>query len=393
MDLAAIQQALKGAGVDGWLFCEFHHRDLLAYRILGLDASGMTTRRWYYFIPAEGEPVKLAHKVEPGKLDSLPGRQLHYLAWTQLHEELRQILEGRGKVAMQYSPMNHIPYVSLVDAGTVELVRSFGVEVVSSANLVQTFEAVTDEQGYRTHRDTGEMVQQIKDEAFQLMHKALRDSGPITEFDVREFILARFDEEGLTSDGASPIVGFNDHPADPHFEPTRDNAYHLHHGDTILIDLWARRSEPPGIFYDITWCGFAGKEPPSLYVEIFDTVCRARDAALAFVRERFAAGQECKGFEVDQVSRRVVEEAGYGEAFLHRTGHSIGIEVHGNGANIDNLETRDDRTLVPGTCFSLEPGIYLEGRMAVRSEIDVFITPTGGVEVCGPIQSELIKIG
>jgi Xaa-Pro aminopeptidase len=206
-------------------------------------------------------------------------------------------------------------------------------------------------------------------------------------------ILARFEEEGLTSDGASPIVGFNDHPADPHFEPTEENAYQLHHGDTILIDLWARRKEPPGVYYDVTWCGFAGRQPPALYLEIFRTVCRARDAALDFVRERIEGRRPCKGYEVDRVCRKVVEEAGHGPAFLHRTGHSIGREVHGNGANIDDLETRDERSLVPGTCFSIEPGIYLEGRMAARTEIDVFITPAGGVEVHGPIQKDLILIG
>jgi len=393
MDQTAIQDALCEAGLGGWLFCDFHHRDLLAYRILGLDDSSMTTRRWFYYMPAEGQPVKLSHRVEPGKLESLPGRQEHYLAWTELHDKLRAIVQGQGKVAMQYSPMNNIPYVSMVDAGTIELVRSFDVEVVSSADLVQRFEAVLDEEGYRSHRETGDVVQRIKDEAFALMGKAIHDSGPITEYEIKEFILARFEEEGLTSDEASPIVGFNDHPADPHFEPTKENAHALHHGDTILVDLWARTKQPVGIYYDVTWCGFAGKSPPPLYQEIFGVVCDARDAALAFVRKKIEAGDSCRGCDVDQVSRGVVEKAGHGEFFLHRTGHSIGREVHGNGANIDNLETRDDRLIVPGCCFSLEPGIYLEGRMAVRTEIDVFIRPSGSVEVCGPIQKELILIG
>jgi Xaa-Pro aminopeptidase len=393
MDLTAIQNSLGEAGIGGWLFCDFHHRDPLAYRILGLDESSGTTRRWFYFVPASGEPVKLAHKVEPTKLDSLPGRQQHYLAWTELHEKLKSIVQGAGKVAMQYSPMNNIPYVSTVDAGTVELVRSFGVEVVTSADLVQRFEATYDEAGFASHRDAGVVVQGIKDEAFDLMKKAIHDSGPITEFQVLEFILARFEEEGLTNDGDSPIVGFNDHPADPHFEPTKENAHTLHHGDTILLDLWARRKDPPGVYYDITWCGFAGESPPALYQEIFGVVCRARDAALEFVRKRIEAGEPLSGCEVDQVSRSVVEQAGHGDVFLHRTGHSIGFEVHGNGANIDNLETRDERMLVPGSCFSIEPGIYLDGRMAVRTEIDVFIRPSGTVEVCGPIQEELILIG
>ena len=393
MDLAAIQRALVRAGVDGWLFYDFHHRDPMAYSVLGLNPASLTTRRWFYFIPREGEPVKLSHRVEPRKLESLPGVQQHYLAWTQLHEKLGEMLAGKSRVAMQYSPMNHIPYVSVVDAGTIELIRSLGVEVVTSADLIQEFEAVSDDSGFQSHCETGAVVQGIKDEAYALMDKALRQSAPLTEFDVREFILTRFKEEGLTSDDAVPIVGFNDHPADPHFEPTRDNAYPLHHGDTILVDLWARRNDPPGVFYDITWCGFAGHEPPPLYVGIFDTVCKARDAALDLVRRRFDAGDPVHGYEVDDAARGVITDAGHGEFFLHRTGHSIGREVHGNGANIDNLETRDERLLVPGLCFSIEPGIYLEHRMAVRTEINVFITPAGKVEVSGAVQQELLLIG
>ena len=393
MDLAAIQGELREAGLGGWLFCDFHHRDPMAYRILGLDETKMTTRRWFYLIPAEGEPTKLSHRVEGRKLDGLPGRQEHYLAWTELHEQLKRMLAGMGKVAMQYSPMNNIPYISVVDAGTVELVRSFGAEVVTSADLIQKFEAVTGDDGYASHREAGDAVQRAKDEAFVLMDKAIRDSGPITEYDILKFILARFEEQGLTNDGDSPIVGFNDHPADPHFEPAEEGTYSLHHGDTILIDLWARRANPPGIYYDITWCGFVGKNPPALYQEIFGTVCKARDAALELVRQRFQSGQPCRGYEVDEAARQVVIDAGHGDSFLHRTGHNIGRQVHGNGANIDGLETRDDRVLLPGTCFSIEPGIYLPGRMAVRTEIDVFLTTGGGVEVSGAIQQELVLIG
>jgi len=392
MRLAEIQQALAGAGLEGWLFYDFHHRDPMAYRILGLDLSAMTTRRWFYWLPARGEPVKLSHRVEPRKLDPLPGRQEHYLAWTELHAKLKQILPAGGKVAMQYSPLAHVPYVSVVDAGTVELIRSLGPEVVSSADLVQQFEAVSGEQGYRSHCAAGERVQRIKDEAFERMQRALGDGNALTEYDVRELILRRFVEEGLTCDGDVPIVGFNEHPADPHFEPTPQNAKTLGRGDTILVDLWARRAEPPGIYYDITWCAFAGQDPPRLYLEIFDTVCRARDRALEFIRERMTSGRGCSGSEVDDAARRVVAEAGYGDAFLHRTGHSIGTSVHGNGVNIDNLETKDERRLVPGICFSIEPGIYLAGKMAVRSEIDVFIAPSGEPQVYGPIQRELVLL-
>ncbi|MCP3980263.1 MAG: M24 family metallopeptidase [bacterium] len=392
MNLEAIQAALTEAGIDGWLFCDFHHRDPMAYRILGLDMSSMTTRRWFCLVPAKGQPIKLSHKVEPTKLSALPGEQRYYLRWTELHEELKRMVSGMSRVAMQYSPMNQIPYVSVVDAGTVELVRSFGPDVVTSAGLVQQFEAVLDDAGLASHRETGAIVQAVKDEAFAMMGDALRASRAVTEFEVKEFILRRFAEEGLTADGACPIVGFNDHPADPHFEPTEANAYTLKRGDTILVDLWARRIDPPGVYYDVTWCGFAGNAPPALYLEIFRTVCNARDAALDFVRGRLAAGEPCHGNEIDDVARRVVEQAGHGDAFVHRTGHNIGLEVHGNGVNIDNLETKDDRLVVPGICFSIEPGIYLEGKMAVRSEIDVIVTHAGDAEVAGPIQQDLILL-
>jgi Xaa-Pro aminopeptidase len=393
MKLAEKQYALRKTRLKGWMFCDFHHRDLMAYRILGLDAAGMTTRRWFYFVPAEGEPVKLSHRVEPRKLDPLPGKQEFFLGWRELHDKLRGILGKPRKIAMQYSSMNNIPYVAVVDAGTVELVRSFGHEVVTSADFVQQFEAVTNEEGMASHRWAGERVLAIKDEAFALMTDALRNSRKVSEYEVKEFILRRFAEEGMTSEGDSPIVGFNDHPADPHFEPVEKGAYALKAGDTILLDLWARRIDPPGLYYDITWCAFAGKEPPAKYVEIFRVVRDARDAALAFVEDRFASRTPVRGWEVDEACRAVVVKGGYGAEFLHRTGHSIGVKVHGNGANMDNLETRDDRQLVPGTCFSVEPGIYLPGSMAVRSEINVLITPSKAVEVFGPAQKELVLVG
>jgi Xaa-Pro aminopeptidase len=393
MDLVAIQSALQKDGLDGWLFCDFHHRDPMAYAILGLDTSSMTTRRWFYYIPAKGEPVKLSHTVEPRKLDPLPGRQEFFLGWKELHEKLAAMLGKPRKIAMQYSPDNNIPYVAVVDAGTVELVRSFGHEVLTSAGLVQQFEAVSGEQGLRSHEWAAERVQRIKDEAFKLMDDALRGGREVTEYEVKEFIVSRFEQEGMTNDGDSPIVGFNDHPADPHFEPTEAGTYKLHHGDTILVDLWARRNDPPGIYYDITWCAFAGQEPPSLYVEIFDTVRRARDAAVDFVRRRLDEGAACHGWEIDDACRKVVIDAGFGEHFVHRTGHSIGTSVHGNGVNIDNLETKDERTIVPGICFSIEPGIYLQGKMAVRTEIDVFVTPAGKPEIFGAVQDELLLIG
>jgi Xaa-Pro dipeptidase len=393
MNLQTIQAALAARGLDGWLFCDHHRRDPMAYRILGLPEHGMASRRWFYWLPVKGEPVKLAHRVEPRALDALPGRQEHYLAWTELHQKLKGMVGGAKRIAMQYSPENNIPYIGLVDAGTIELIRSFGPVVETSADLVQQFEATFGNEGLASHAWAGERVQKIKGETFAAMAKALKTGARVTEFELKEEIVRRFAAEGLTCEGESPIVGFNDHPADPHFEPTEKNAYTLKAGDTILLDLWARRIEPAGVYYDITWCAFAGSAPPPKYVEIFRVARDARDAAVAFVSKRLDAGRAVHGYEVDDACRKVVKDAGYGEFFLHRTGHSIGTSVHGNGANIDNLETKDERLIVPGTCFSIEPGIYLAGSMAVRTELDVYVTEAGKAQIVGEVQRELVLVG
>ena len=392
MELDRIQKAISDKGIDGWLFYDFHHRDAMAYRILGLDFSKFTTRRWFYYIPAKGEPVRIVSAVETKKLDSLTGEKKVYRSWEELHRVIRETLTNAREIAMQYSPNNNIPYVSVVDAGTIELIQSFGVTVVSSADLVQTFEAVIGKEGYNAHLEAGVNVQQIKDEAFELIGEKIRKNEKITEYEVQQYIVKRFEEEGLTDDGDHPIVGVNDHPADPHFEPTEENTYTIKKGDTLLIDLWARKNDDTGIYYDITWCGYIGENPPAKYVEIFNTVRDARNAARDFIRERFAKNEPCFGYEVDDVCRQVVIDAGYGDYFVHRTGHSIGREVHGNGVHIDNLETKDERELVPGICFSIEPGIYLPDEMAVRSEIDVFITHDREVVIAGDEQEKLILL-
>jgi Xaa-Pro dipeptidase len=391
MDLHRIQKALRDRELGGWLFCDFHNRDHLAHRILGLDSERMTTRRWFYFIPAKGEPKKLVHSVEKGKLDSLPGSKTVYLPWEQLHSSLKKILGPAKKIAMQYSPKNNIPAVSLVDAGTIELVKSFGHKIVTSADLVQLFEAVIDEDGYASHKEAAARVDRVRAEAFARISEGVRQGNGVSELDVTQFIMRRFTEEGLTAADA-PIVGSNEHPADPHFESTPANNRPFKAGDTVLIDLWAKKNAPGAIYYDITWSGFIGTQPPAEYLKIFDTVVRARDAAIAFVTERFAKKRAVAGWEVDEVCRNVVKKAGYGKYFVHRTGHSIGEETHGNGGNIDNLETRDDRQLMPGCCFSIEPGIYLEGKMAVRTEINIFIRHDGVPEVTGEMQKELLLL-
>jgi Xaa-Pro dipeptidase len=391
-DIRRIQGELKAVGVDGWLFYDFHNRDAIAHKVLGLDFGKFTSRRWFYWVPTAGEPVRLCSKVESTKLDALPGQKRLYLSWRELHASLKAVLGSARRIAMQFSPTANIPYVSIVDGGTVDLIRSLGYEVVSSAGLVQTFQAVLDDEAYRSHLAAGERVQRIKDQAFALIGTELAAGHTLTQYDVQQFIVRRYAEEGLTCKGEYPIVGTNEQPADPHFEPTPSNARPIKKGDTVLIDLWAKLDRPGSIFYDITWCGFVGKNPPAKYVEIFNVVRDARDAALTFIRGRYAEGKPLFGWEVDDACRAVVARAGYGEFFIHRTGHSIGEDVHGNGVNIDNLETRDERQLVPGICFSIEPGIYLAGEMAVRSEINVFITPAGKVDVAGEMQRDLILI-
>ena len=391
MDLEKIQNALKDRKLDGWLLCDFHNRDLIACRILGLDPNKLTSRRWFYFIPASGAPWKLCSKVEKTKLDALPGERHLYLSWRELHESLRRLLGGRGKVALQYSAKNNIPYVSMVDAGTMELIRETGIDVMSSADLVTIFEATVSQRGYALHKEAASHLQEIVKAAFARVAAAAQGKTNETEFTVQRYILEEFKRRGMHWDD-SPIVGVNDHPADPHFEPSYKTARSFSEGDGVLIDLWARMDADEAIFADITWCAFIGKNPPTKYARAFEAIVKARDAGVAFVKERLTAGKRVYGYEVDDAVRDVVRKAGFADAFIHRTGHSIGREVHGNGVNIDNLETKDERELVPNICFSLEPGIYVEGEFGVRTEIDVFITGAGKVEVTTPPQESLLLL-
>jgi len=392
MKLEKIQHVLREKNLDGWLFYDFHNRDTIAYSILNLPGDKLTTRRWFYFIPASGEPWKLAHAVEATKLDSLPGKKMVYLTWKELHSSLKKVLGNSKKIAMQYSPLQRIPYVSIVDAGLIDLLRSFGYEIVSSAALVQLFEAVIDPNGYRLHKEAAHLINTIKNQAFEQIRKGIADHQELSEYSLAQFIQEKFKESNLINNEETPIIGINDHPANPHFEPTPENSYILKSADKVLMDIWAKKKEPGGIYADITWCGYIGDSPPQKYLEIFDVVRRARDRAVEYISDKFSRDEPCYGWEVDDACRQVVQEAGYGKFFMHRTGHSIGTEVHGNGVNIDNLETNDERQIIPGSCFSIEPGIYFEGEMAARSEIDVFITHQGEVEVTTEQQKKLIKI-
>jgi len=392
MELSAIQKALQEADIDGWLFYDFHNRDAIAARVLNMDTSRFASRRWFYFIPEKGEPKKLVHRIEPWRCDHLPGEKYVYLSWEEQHALLKQILGKASKVAMQYSPNNAIPYVSLVDAGTVELIRSFGVTIVSSADLVGQFEAHLSMEDWKSHQEAGAVMQMVKDETFKEIGRRIKQGQNPTEVEIQAFMHKLMREnEMFWEDG--PIVAINEHAADPHFEPTEENSFRMKEGDLVLLDLWAKKNRPGSIYYDITWMGYIGTTVPQQVEEIFQIARAARQAGLDLVRERFAGDITVYGWQVDDATRQVIVDAGYGEYFTHRTGHNIGEEVHGNGVNIDNLETKDERKILRGTCFSIEPGIYLaHEKLGFRTEIDVFVTDEGQVEVTGPMQEKVIPI-
>ena len=399
--IAAIQDALRTAGLDGWLFYDFRGSDPLAARILRLDPTRHTTRRWYYLIPAQGSPIKILHRIEPHSLADLPGETRLYLSWQEQHDKLREALASlrsgtRGaqapvKIAMQYSPMNAIPYISRVDAGTVELVRSFGVDVLTSADLVQQFEAIWNADQYKSHCYAAAGLREIVDETFAHIRKGIRNGENLSEYSLQQFILSQIASRGMHT-YAPPIVAVNAHAADPHYSPPKEGSSEVHIGDLVLIDLWAKLTAPSSVYGDITWTGFIGEKVPQRQSEVFSLVATARDAAISYVKQEVAAGRFPRGGEVDDVCRSVITKAGYGDRFIHRTGHSIGQEVHGNGANIDNLETQDQRRLLPQTCFSIEPGIYLPGDFGIRSEVDIYLTEREAIVTGLPIQTAIVPI-
>lgn len=390
MNLSEIQAQLSEEGLDGWLFFDHHHRDPIAYRVLGLPADGHVSRRWYYWIPAEGDPLKLVHAIEPWGLDSLPGKKQTYSSWKDQRSSLDRLLNRAHRIAMQYSENCMIPYISLVDGGTIELVRSLGKEVVSSGSLVQFFEARWTDEQLAQHKQAGVLVDAIRAEAFKLIGERLKAGQAVTEWQVAEFIQGRFAQDGLvTADG--PIVAANANSGDPHYAPTASASSPIFQGDFVLIDLWAKLNQPGAVYYDVTWTGYCGDEVRGDIELVFDAVRDARDAGLAFVDEAMRAGRTIRGYEVDDVVRAVITDEGYGDFFPHRTGHSIGEDVHGNGANMDNLETHDDRPIIPDTCFSIEPGAYLDS-FGIRSEFDCYVSADGATST-GEVQTEIVLIG
>jgi Xaa-Pro dipeptidase len=398
--VAEIQAALREANLDGWLFYDFRRSDPLAYRILRLPTQGVTTRRWFYYVPVVGEPVRVVHSIERYRLDALPGRKIVYASWEQLHAGVRDALASGGlknrrvvlkKIAMQYSPNNDIPYVARVDAGTIELVRSApAVNVVTSADLVQQFEATLTPEQLATHREAADKLHRVIMEGFAEIGRRIRANETPTEYDIQQFMARRLAAEGMTAGGGNVSVGANS--ANPHYHPTAERNSPIRRGDFVLFDVSEKLNKPGAIVADQTWVGYVGESVPGEYVKVFNIVKEARDSATNFVRSAVRDGKVIRAAQVDDVSRGVIKAAGYGEQFTHRTGHSIGEEGHGNGANIDNFETRDSRRVIPRTVFSIEPGIYLDGRFGVRSEINVYVSDRD-IEVTGqPIQTEIVAI-
>jgi Xaa-Pro dipeptidase len=393
MNLDAIQSALRDAGHDGWLFYDHHHRDPIGERILSLDPKAHITRRWYYYVPATGEPRKLVHRIEQGRLDTLPGSKGLYSSWQELAAGLKAMLQGARRIAMQYSPDNAIMYVSMADAGTIEFLRSLGKQIESSADLVSQFEAVLSEAQIASHAVAQQAIDEILEECWKEIGRRLRPAtgrhGKVTEFDMVQWLSEGMRRSNLVWENG-PNVSVNANCSDSHYEPTAEHTADIKEGDFLLIDIWGRLDNADAIFYDITWTGVVGREPTEREQHVFEIVRNARDAAIATVEKAFAEGRSICGFEADDAARSVIRSAGFGDSFTHRTGHNIAHEIHGPGAHLDNLETHDIRRILPNTCFSVEPGIYLP-EFGVRSEIDMLTAPNKAW-VTGKIQRELVRI-
>ncbi len=388
VDIGGIQNDLRAAELDGWLFYDFRGRDPIAQGILQLP-PGMRTRRWYYFVPAKGTPRKLVHKIEKESLAALPGETLFYAGQEELRKNLGKLLGRAKNVAMQYSPKNAIPYVAMVDAGTVELVRSCGVKVVSSADLVQKYEACWSQAQLESHLAAGAVIDRVVREAFQLAAKNVREKKTFTEFDLKQWILKEFESAGIAVD-QGPDIAVGPHASDPHYGPTQETASPIREGDLLLLDVWGKTKAAGSVYYDITWVGYLGAKVPEKMAKVFGIVREARDKAVELIQSSVAAGKPLQGWQVDKAARKVIEKAGYGKYFFHRTGHNIGQTVHGNGVNMDGLETHDVRHLIPRTCNSIEPGIYLP-EFGIRSEVNVYVGEKEA-RVTGAVQEEILAL-
>lgn len=390
-ELPKVQAALEQFSIDGWLFYDFRGNNVLTRRILDIPDEAIGTRRFFYFVPQSGQPIKLVHRIESEALDHLPGEKIIYLKWQELEAGIKTMLGTAKLVAMEYSPRNSNPYISRVDAGTVELVLESVDSIVPSGNLVQLFEAVWDEDQWKLHQQAGIETDRAFEIAWSFIASQIREHGSVEEIAVSNTIMDHFKQAGLTT-YHPPIVAREAHSGDPHYETGTGSDTAIREGDFILIDLWAKLDVPRAVYSDMTRVGFAGEQVPETYSRIFQIVAEARDAAILLVEKSFQSNTPIQGWEVDQACRDVIEQAGYGPYFVHRTGHSIGQETHGNGANIDNLETHEERLILPQTCFSIEPGIYLP-EFGVRSEVNVFIDSQSQVHVtAGNRQTEILPI-
>jgi Xaa-Pro aminopeptidase len=388
LDFSALQKTLATEGVDGWLLYDFHGSNPIAVNVAGL-AGKHTTRRWYYFIPASGTPKKLVHAIEPNTLNSLPGTRSTYAGRLQLEQGVSEMLRGSKVIAMEYSAECSIPYLSRVDGGTIDFVRRLGMRIVSSGDLVGRFEAAWNAAQIATHRAASEKLYRIKDRAFEYVGAKLSAGDAPHEYEVQQKMVQWFGEEGLIAD-APPIVGAQENAGNPHYAPTREVSRAIRPNELLLLDLWGKLEQPGSVYADITWTGFAG-DPPAEIAKAFGAIVAGRDAAIRKVQTGIAAGQPVHGWEVDRATRDVITQAGYGDKFIHRTGHSLGEEVHGNGVHMDDYETHDDRLLVPGTGFTIEPGIYTS-TFGVRTEINMVVGEKSA-EVTGPCQQTLVRIG
>ncbi len=390
MDLSAIQHALRERNIDAWLFYDHHHRDPISYRVLGLPNELMVTRRWYYLIPAKGEPVKLVHKIEAGHLDSLPGTKTQYAGYQELFDGLKQMLAAHRDVAMQYSPNNFVFTISMVDAGTADMIRGLGKNIVSAADLIAQFEATLTNEQIKSHFAARDVIDPLTAEAFKEIGRRVRNGG-VHEHEIQRFFLEAFQRENLVTDDP-PVVAVNANSGNPHYEPSASRPVAIREGDFVLLDVWAKQNTPSAVYYDITWVGVVGKAPTERQREIFKVVSEARDIGVKTVQNAVSSGgaKPIAGWEVDHAVRGHIKQAKYGDYFIHRTGHSIGTEVHSNGANMDDLEIHDERRILPNSLFSIEPGIYLP-EFGVRTEVNVLVRP-GSAEVTGKIQREIVTI-
>ena len=390
LDIAAVQAALQQERLDAWLLYDFQGSNPIARSVAGLSNGGkMTTRRWFYLIPARGEPRGLVHAIEPHTLDGLPGDKISYARWEQLQAGLTQLLASSRRVAMEYSPSGAIPYVGRVDAGTIDTVKAHGVEIVSSGDLVQRFEACWSQAAVESHHDASRRLYSIKDRAFEVIAERVAAGTPTTEYQIQQLMADWFRSEGLVTDSFA-VVAVNAHAGDPHYLPAAEHSASIGKDDLLLLDLWGKMDRPGAVYADITWVGFTGASVPAEQARAFDAVARARDAAVNLVQTAVRSGAELRGWEVDRAARGVLEQAGYAAHVLHRTGHSLGETVHGNGVHLDDYETHDERRLLPGSGFTIEPGLYFD-TFGVRTEINMIIGD-GDATVSGPVQRAIVTL-